>query len=72
VDVYFADPDCSEQADWDFYHCPEIGDLIGFRIVRHDPDLGEGFDILGYIAFRFDCFEHFFIRDKNFAISTRM
>lgn len=33
---------------------PEVGDLVGFRVVRYDPDLPEGLDLLGFIAYRFD------------------
>lgn len=33
---------------------PATGDLIGFRVVRYDPDLPEGLDLLGYIAYAFD------------------
>src|SRR6266567_9262503 len=33
---------------------PEVGDLAGFRIVRYDPVLPEGLDLLGYIAFGFE------------------
>ncbi|HLO27105.1 MAG TPA: hypothetical protein VK187_13425 [Geobacteraceae bacterium] len=33
---------------------PAPGDLIGFRVVRYDPDLAEGLDLLGYIAFGFE------------------
>jgi hypothetical protein len=32
---------------------PEPGDLVGFRVVRYDPDLAEGLDLLGFIAFGF-------------------
>jgi hypothetical protein len=33
---------------------PEVGDLVGFRVVRYDPDLPEGFDLLGFIAYRLE------------------
>jgi hypothetical protein len=33
---------------------PAVGDLVGFRVVRYDPELPEGLDLLGYIAFGFD------------------
>ncbi len=32
---------------------PDVGDLVGFRVVRYDPDLPEGLDLLGYIAYGF-------------------
>lgn len=30
---------------------PSVGDLVGFRIVRADPDLSPPYDILGFIAY---------------------
>ena len=33
---------------------PAVGDLIGYRVVRYDPDLAEGLDLLGYIAYGFE------------------
>lgn len=30
---------------------PAVGDLIGFRIVRADPDLSPPYDIIGFIAY---------------------
>jgi hypothetical protein len=33
--------------------CPKVGDLVGFRVVRYDPGLPEGLDLLGFIAFGF-------------------
>jgi hypothetical protein len=32
---------------------PEPGDLVGYRVVRYDPALAEGLDLLGFIAFGF-------------------
>ena len=32
---------------------PAAGDLVGFRVVRYDPDLAEGLKLLGFIAFGF-------------------
>ena len=32
---------------------PEVGELVGFRVVRYDPAMPEGLDLLGYIAFGF-------------------
>jgi hypothetical protein len=29
---------------------PSVGDLVGFRVVRHDPDMPAGLDLLGFIA----------------------
>jgi hypothetical protein len=29
---------------------PSPGDLVGFRVVRHDPDMPAGLDLLGFIA----------------------
>ncbi|RNC73300.1 MAG: hypothetical protein ED859_00905 [Desulfuromonadales bacterium] len=31
---------------------PDVGDLVGFRVVKVDPDLPEPFDLLGFIAYR--------------------
>ncbi len=33
---------------------PAVGDLVGFRVVRYDPEMTEGLDLLGFIAFGFD------------------
>lgn len=33
---------------------PEVGDLVGFRVVRLDPELPDPFDLLGFIAYRFE------------------
>ena len=33
---------------------PAVGDLVGYRIVRYDPDMAEGLDLLGFIAFGFE------------------
>lgn len=33
---------------------PSPGDLVGFRVVRYDPELAAGLELLGYIAFGFD------------------
>ena len=38
-----------EATDW-----PEPGDLAGYRVVRYDPSLAQGLELLGYIAFGFD------------------
>jgi hypothetical protein len=32
---------------------PAPGDLVGYRVVRYDPELAEGLDLLGYIALGF-------------------
>jgi hypothetical protein len=29
---------------------PEAGELVGFRVVRYDPSMPAGLDLLGYIA----------------------
>jgi len=29
---------------------PSTGDLVGFRVVRHDPEMPDGLDLLGFIA----------------------
>jgi hypothetical protein len=29
---------------------PSPGDLVGFRVVRHDPEMPAGLDLLGFIA----------------------
>jgi hypothetical protein len=29
---------------------PSAGDLVGFRVVRYDPDMPAGLDLLGFIA----------------------
>jgi hypothetical protein len=29
---------------------PLPGDLVGYRVVRHEPDMPSGLDLLGYIA----------------------
>ncbi len=44
---------------------PDVGDLIGFRVVRYDPAMAEGLDLLGYIAFGF---EPVFIPGKGWRI----
>ncbi|WP_298268084.1 hypothetical protein [Geobacter sp.] len=31
---------------------PTVGDLVGFKVVRVDPELPEPFDLLGFIAYR--------------------
>lgn len=31
---------------------PSVGDLVGFRVVRIEPELPEPFDLLGFIAFK--------------------
>ena len=33
---------------------PAAGDLVGYRVVRYDPELAEGLDLLGFIAFGFE------------------
>jgi hypothetical protein len=33
---------------------PAVGDLAGFYVVRYDPCLTKGLELLGYIAFGFD------------------
>ena len=45
---------------------PRSGDLVGFRVVRYDPDLAEGLDLLGYIAFGF---EPVFVPGKGWRIA---
>jgi len=29
---------------------PEAGELVGYRVVRYDPDMPEGLNLLGFIA----------------------
>ncbi|AJE04031.1 hypothetical protein [Geobacter pickeringii] len=31
---------------------PAVGDLVGFKVVRVEPELPEPFDLLGFIAYR--------------------
>jgi len=31
---------------------PSVGDLVGFRVVKLEPELPEPFDLLGFIAYR--------------------
>lgn len=31
---------------------PDPGDIVGFRVVKFDPELPEPFDLLGFIAYR--------------------
>jgi hypothetical protein len=31
---------------------PRVGDLVGFKVVRIEPELPEPFDLLGFIAYR--------------------
>jgi hypothetical protein len=45
---------------------PEVGALVGFRVVRYDPDLASGLDLLGFIAYRF---EPVFLRGKGWRIA---
>lgn len=33
---------------------PDVGDLVGFQVVRYDPDLAKGLDLLGFISCGFD------------------
>lgn len=33
---------------------PDVGDLVGYRVVRIEPELPEPFDLLGFIAFRLE------------------
>ncbi|HML79841.1 hypothetical protein [Geobacter sulfurreducens] len=33
---------------------PSVGDLIGYKVVRYDPDMPPPFDLLGFIAYRFE------------------
>lgn len=44
---------------------PEVGDLVGFRVVRVDPELPDPFDLLGFIAYRF---EPFYVPGKGWRI----
>ena len=46
---------------------PAVGDLVGFRVVRYDPALAEGLDLLGFIAFGF---EPVFVPGKGWRIAT--
>jgi hypothetical protein len=45
---------------------PAAGDLVGFRVVRYDPDLAEGLELLGFIAFGF---EPVFVPGKGWRIA---
>jgi len=45
---------------------PAAGDLVGYLVVRNDPDLAEGLDLLGYIAFGF---EPVFVPGKGWRIA---
>ncbi len=45
---------------------PAVGDLVGFRVVRCDPDFPEGLDLLGFIAYRF---EPAFVDGKGWRIN---
>jgi len=45
---------------------PAAGDLVGFRVVRYDPGLAEGLDLLGFIAFGF---EPVFVPGKGWRIA---
>lgn len=31
---------------------PQVGDMVGFKVVRLEPELPEPFDLLGFIAYR--------------------
>lgn len=33
---------------------PAVGDLVGYRVMRVEPELPEPFDLLGFIAYRLE------------------
>lgn len=45
---------------------PEAGNLVGYRIVRYDPAMPDGLDLLGFIAFGF---APVFVPDKGWRIT---
>ncbi len=45
---------------------PQVGELVGFLVVRYDPDMAEGLDLLGYIAYGF---EPVFVPGKGWRIA---